>query len=451
MLSLATALSGEAWACTAQTVDLVRQMACCGAMVSAGRGGFRDPAGPRIRHGVGLLPLVGVTTARRTLLTTYVGGVALEEYGQQFDRLVRDDDVSAIVLEIDSPGGEYFGLQELAAKIFQARGSKRIIAVVNALAGSGAYWIASAADEVVITPSGDAGSIGVLAVHVDRSGANGKAGIRPTYITAGRHKAEGSPDRPLSDEARAEMQRRVDERGRVFVEAVARYRGRSPAHVAHRFGQGRLLNANDAVARGLADRIGTLEEVLNDLRVPDRPRADRSVASRRGRLDVHQRSLRLAALRAPGGMMECPQRLGTIEGVACPYNATSLDTVCRFAPGAFTQSLARGLNVVLVRGHDGAYVFAQTADGSMRIWEDRHGLRYEARLPDNAQGRVFRMGIRSGRLSGVSVKYRSTQSSFVLVDGQRVELVQSAELVHLALCDNPAMPGTTVGIQEARP
>ncbi len=88
-----------------------------------------------------------------------------------------DFNIDTIVLDVDSPGGNYYGTPETSSKIRAARDSKPIIAVANSLAASAAYWIASAADEIVVTPSGDVGSIGVLAVHTDFSAANEKIGV----------------------------------------------------------------------------------------------------------------------------------------------------------------------------------------------------------------------------------------------------------------------------------
>ena len=111
------------------------------------------------------------------------------------------------------------------------------------MAASAAYWIASACDELVVTPSGSVGSIGVLAVHTDRSAANEEEGIKPTYVAYGKYKAEFNPDNPLSDEALAELQSQVDEAGETFVKAVAKQRGCSQTKVREEFGQGRMCRA----------------------------------------------------------------------------------------------------------------------------------------------------------------------------------------------------------------
>src|SRR5690606_4285100 len=130
------------------------------------------------------------------------GGTSTEQFGSWFDAALRDPAVSAIVIDVDSPGGTVTGVAELAEQIFEARGKKPIYAIANALAASAAYWIASAAEELWVTPSGDVGSIGVYAMHEDISEMEAEMGLKVTLISAGEYKTEGNPHEPLGDEAR---------------------------------------------------------------------------------------------------------------------------------------------------------------------------------------------------------------------------------------------------------
>jgi ClpP class serine protease len=125
-----------------------------------------------------------------------------------------------------------------------------------------AYWIASAADELVVTPSGQVGSIGVFAAHEDISKAAEMQGVKVTLISAGQYKTEGNPFEPLSAEARAAMQKDVNTFGDMFVNAVARNRGVGAYSVKAGFGQGRMVMAQDAVKASMADRVATLDETL---------------------------------------------------------------------------------------------------------------------------------------------------------------------------------------------
>ncbi|NUO63390.1 MAG: hypothetical protein HOQ34_07455, partial [Gemmatimonadaceae bacterium] len=229
----------------------------------------REAAATRATGGPGakiaVLPLYGVISHRMNLMADISGGTSTEQFAAQFDAAVNDPSVSAIVLDIDSPGGSIAGVPELAKKIFDAQGKKPIVAVCNALMASAAYWIGSAADEIVITPSGEAGSIGVFCVHEDISQAAADAGVKFTIVKAGKYKAEGNPYEPLSDEAKAALQASVDDAYEQFVGAVAKHRGVKSASVKAGFGQGRCLPAQASVDAGLCDRVATLESVLADL------------------------------------------------------------------------------------------------------------------------------------------------------------------------------------------
>lgn len=214
---------------------------------------------------VAVLPVFGVIAHRMNLLTAMSGGMSTQQLTDAVRESVEDQAVDAVVLDIDSPGGSVFGVQELADEIFRARGTKPIIAVANATAASAAYWIGSQADEFIVTPSGQVGSIGVVAVHVDRSKQAEMLGIKPTLISAGEHKTDGSDLAPLDDDTRAHMQRRVDQYYGAFVEAVARGRGVSVKAVRAGFGEGRVVAAGDAARAGMVDGVRTMDDVLGRL------------------------------------------------------------------------------------------------------------------------------------------------------------------------------------------
>ena len=235
--------------------------------IQAAMGGKRDPK--RMQSGgVAVIPVYGTISHRMDMLSSMSGGTSTESLGKAFDQYMADPDIGTIVLDVDSPGGTVAGVMELSDKIFQARGQgKRIVAVANAMAASAAYWIASAADELVVAPSGVVGSVGVYTIHLDYSRMLDREGVTATIIKAGAHKAEGNPYEKLSDEARAHTQAQVSEIYDEFVQSVARNRGVTVARVEGGFGQGRVVKAKGAVAAGMADRVGTLEDVLSELGV----------------------------------------------------------------------------------------------------------------------------------------------------------------------------------------
>lgn len=279
---VASVVFGDVWAILPQTLnvigDLVR-MRIEGERLTdeeiEARIGSRRQRAKQITGKVAVLPVLGVISQRMNMMSEISGGTSTELLGTEFDALANDPAIGAIVLDVDSPGGSVNGLQELSDKIFRARKPERpIVAVANGMAASAAYYIASAADEVVVSPGSEVGSVGTLALHTETSGLDEKVGIKNTLITFGENKGEGSSIEPLSDGARADLQRRVDEYGRQFVADMARNRDVSKSHVMDNFGQGRVFQGKDAIRRGMADRVATLDEVLGGFVA--RARADAS-------------------------------------------------------------------------------------------------------------------------------------------------------------------------------
>lgn len=216
----------------------------------------------RQASGVAVLPLFGTIVPRAGVMTDTSGVSSAERFGQMFRAAVADTNVGAIVIDVNSPGGAVSGIEELGTEIFKARGSKPIVAVANFLAASAAYWLATAADELVVSPSAEVGSIGVFGAHQDVSKALENEGVKVTLVSAGKFKTEGNPYEPLSEEAKASLQARIEEYYGMFVKAVARNRGVKADDVRNGFGQGRTVGAQEAVQLGMADRVGTLAETI---------------------------------------------------------------------------------------------------------------------------------------------------------------------------------------------
>jgi signal peptide peptidase SppA len=224
--------------------------------------GAKRPAERRSGN-VAVLPLFGTIFPRANLMTQVSGATSAEMFGRQFDELVKDPEVKGIVLDVDSPGGQVGGIEELSRQIYAARGIKPIVAVANHVMDSAAYYIGSAAEEVVVTPSGEVGSIGVFAVHEDISKQLEQDGVKLTVIKEGKYKVEGNPWEPLNEEAKAAIQQNVKDAYDAFVNSVARNRGKTAEIVREGFGEGRTVGASRAVELGMADTIGTLDETVN--------------------------------------------------------------------------------------------------------------------------------------------------------------------------------------------
>ncbi|HXI43115.1 MAG TPA: S49 family peptidase [Bryobacteraceae bacterium] len=216
---------------------------------------------------VALIPVYGVISQRMNLMTQISGGTSIEKLTSQLRTALSDTNVSAIVMDVDSPGGGVEGVPELADEILAGRSQKKIIAVANGMAASAAYWLACCATELVVAPSGQVGSIGVFAAHEDMSKALEQEGVKVSLVSAGKFKTEGNPYEPLTDEARAALQAKVDEFYGMFVKSVAKGRKVSQESVRSGYGEGRMLLAGAAVKEGMADRIATLDDVLGKLGV----------------------------------------------------------------------------------------------------------------------------------------------------------------------------------------
>jgi signal peptide peptidase SppA len=235
--------------------------------VEARIGTVEEPT-PRSSSAIAVLPVWGTITHRNFgggLWALLFGGASTEALSAKVRQLAADDTVSAIVLDVDSSGGVYEGVPELWKTIYEAREQKKVIAVANGLAASAAYYIASAATEVVVIPSGLVGSIGVVHFHVEMSEMLEREGVKYTVTRAGKYKAEGNPFEPLTDEAQEHIQGLVDDAYGQFVKDVAKGRGVKVSDVRNGFGQGRVVTAKEALAEGMVDRIGTLDEVLTKL------------------------------------------------------------------------------------------------------------------------------------------------------------------------------------------
>lgn len=219
------------------------------------RDGFKiTPAGTAV------IGIQGSLVHRSSGFDGYSGVVSYERLSQQIAAAVADPLVKRLLLDIDSGGGEAEGVIALSDMIFEARQEKPVHAIANGQAFSAAYWIASAATKVYLTPSGGVGSIGAVFVHADLSESYRQAGVKHTILVAGKHKADISSLKPLNDSGRETIQGQLDRIYGLFVDGVARNRKLSAETV--RGTEARLYFGNEAIEANLADEILTFEEAL---------------------------------------------------------------------------------------------------------------------------------------------------------------------------------------------
>lgn len=231
---------------------------------------------------IAVIGIYGIISQRSAQVDDMSGpqGTSIERVSRSFRTALADPAVKAIIFHHDSPGGSVNGVQEFAAELFASRGRKPIIAQVDSLAASASYWLASVCDEVVVTPSGEVGSIGVYMMHRDVSAAAEQEGVKITFVSSkdSPYKVEGNPYEKLGDAAAGHLQREVDSFMSDFVGAVARGRGVSVAKVKADFGKGRTMRAADAVKAGMADRVATMDETLRRVAKMKAPAGGRSKA-----------------------------------------------------------------------------------------------------------------------------------------------------------------------------
>lgn len=230
--------------------------------------GDDSPDQPEIEvtaDGIAIVPVVGTLVARSGYLGAASGLTGYGDIAEQIEAAATDPAVHAILLDVDSPGGEVGGLFDLVDQIqaIRAQCGKPIWAVADEAALSAAYAIACVADRLYVTQTGEVGSVGVVAVHVDESGADAQAGLAWSFIHAGAAKVDGNPHQPLSDSARAALQADVDALYGKFIALVAKCRKQSPEAIQAT--EATVYRGDQAVAAGLADKVGTLRVALADL------------------------------------------------------------------------------------------------------------------------------------------------------------------------------------------
>ncbi len=212
--------------------------------------------------GVAIVPISGVLVHRGAWVGRSSGQTSYEGIRAQIDAAADNPQVRAIALEIDSFGGEVAGCFGLADRIRAIGGQKPVRAFVAEHAFSAAYALASQAGDIVLPRTGGVGSIGVLCMHVDMSGALDKAGLSVTLIRAGAHKVDGNPYEPLPQAVRADFEAEMEALRGLFAQSVAAGRGDRLGADAALATEARCLTGADAVAAGLADRVAEPREAF---------------------------------------------------------------------------------------------------------------------------------------------------------------------------------------------
>ena len=211
------------------------------------------------RNGVAIVPVTGPIFRYANLFSDISGATSIQVLARDFTAALNDPNISAIVLQIDSPGGEANGIAEFAEMVYAARPKKKVVGYVGGYGASAAYWIASACSEIVMNASAIVGSIGTIAAIPDPAVEHAGEVVFVSSQSPRKHAD------PTTEAGAADIQALLDALTDVFVVAVARNRGVDADTVLSSFGQGGLFVGQAGVEAGLADRLGSFEGVLAEL------------------------------------------------------------------------------------------------------------------------------------------------------------------------------------------
>lgn len=222
------------------------------------RGGTRLEGSQRavVRDGVAIIPVFGPIFRRANMMTEMSGAASLELVARDLGVAAQADNVKAILLEIDSPGGQVAGISELAGLIARLKEQKPVCAFIGGTGASAAYWLAAACSGIAASSTAIVGSIGCLGGY--RKTDDG------TVTVVSSQSPRKNPD-PDTEEGRADLQATIDALASVFVADVARYRGVTEQTVLSDFGQGGVLVGRAALKAGMVDRISSLEATVRSL------------------------------------------------------------------------------------------------------------------------------------------------------------------------------------------
>jgi len=269
MMRIWNRITGDPWAITETALHTILEVAAreneAPEAVAAKLGRqLQNSYNATERDGVAIIPVTGPLFRYANIFTAISGASSYELIARDFMSALENPQITSIILDIDSPGGEVNGVSELASMIFEARGTKPVIAYASGDAASGAYWIASAADEIVVSETSALGSIGVVGIY---RGKSAKESTETVEIVSSQ-----SPHKrldPMSDDGRAKLQTRIDSMADVFVSTIARNRDVTADHVLGHYGGGDVMIGAHAVNAGLADRVGSLERLITELSSPE--------------------------------------------------------------------------------------------------------------------------------------------------------------------------------------
>lgn len=253
------------WAADDKKAGLEESPLAPGSVVEASEAGQTPPY--FLVDDVAVVPIHGVLAKHSSMVNgmSQPVGMAYSQIARAVNLAERDARAKSILLDIHSPGGMVHGIQDATSEIERVKKNKRVVAYAHDLAASGAYWLASAADEIVLSPTADVGSIGVYCVVDDTSQQMKDRKVVRHVVRAGRYKGVGMQGTPVGSEDLAMMQAEVDALATEFVGTVSRNRGMSVSKTKE-LADGRVWIGTEAVKLGLADEVVTPRQAIEAAR-----------------------------------------------------------------------------------------------------------------------------------------------------------------------------------------
>lgn len=213
------------------------------------------------QEGTAIIPLMGPLTKGGSVK---FDGTSTLRTRQALRMAMRDEAVKSVLLHVDSPGGHVAGVEALAGDIALLRSRKPVLAHIDDLGASAAYWVASQADAIYANPTSEIGSIGTIAVLEDTSGRMDRLGVKVHVISTGPYKGVGVEGAPISETALEYLKERVAGINQHFLAAVQRGR-RASAEQVQAWADGKVYLAETAHALGLIDGVQSLDDTLAQL------------------------------------------------------------------------------------------------------------------------------------------------------------------------------------------
>ncbi|KAF8818072.1 S49 family peptidase [Rickettsia endosymbiont of Cardiosporidium cionae] len=290
-----------------------------------------------VSDGIAVLPIRGPLFRYANMFTTVSGATSYEKILNEFDSCITDSTIDSIILDIDSPGGEVNGCLEVSEYIYSRRGIKPITAYASGDVASGAYWIAAAADKIVVNPTSNIGSIGVIGIYENKK-------EEVTEIVSSQ-----TPNKRLStdtEEGKAKLQARIDDIASVFLNSIAKYRDISLLDIDDRFGAGDVFIGKEALTRGMVDEVSSFDQLLTNINgnimnenIKENSSLDEDILLKKG---AELEKARIKAILAEGAKSDKNE---LAKKLAFDAN-DSLETVLRFMSYAPKEENAKFLAVM---------------------------------------------------------------------------------------------------------